>query len=43
MKLENMNSLSSLEDNEGERGIYIHGSYLFFYSSASSCFFPWVK
>lgn len=29
MKLENMNSLSSLEDNEGERSIYIHGSYLF--------------
>ena len=30
MKLENMNSLSSLEDNEGERSIYIHDSYIFF-------------
>jgi hypothetical protein len=31
MKLENINSLSPLGDNEGERSIYIHDSYLFFY------------
>jgi hypothetical protein len=30
MKLENMNSLSSLEDNEGERSIYISMVRTFF-------------